>query len=254
MAKTIQQVEQVTIRFAGDSGDGMQLTGTRFTSETALFGNDLSTLPDFPAEIRAPAGTTFGVSAFQIHFGASEVRTAGDAATLWRWVKDGAGDLVITDVVMPGMGGMEAIRRLLAVDARARILVLSFYDSWVIPTRVLKAGAKGYLSKRSAPDQLIDAVRRLAAGQSYIEPRIAQSMAEQAVFGDKEPIERLTRREFEVFQLLASGERAPDIADKLHLSLKTVGTHRTRIMKKLEASTLADLARLAFQYGLLERQ
>ena len=110
------------------------------------------------------------------------------------------------------------------------------------------------LSKRSAPDQLIDAVRRLAAGESYIEPRIAQSMAEQAAFGDKEPIERLTRREFEVFQLLASGERAPDIADKLHLSLKTVGTHRTRIMKKLEASTLADLARLAFQYGLLERQ
>jgi 2-oxoglutarate ferredoxin oxidoreductase subunit alpha len=70
--------EHVVIRFAGDSGDGMQLTGTQFTVETALAGNDLATFPDYPAEIRAPAGTTFGVSAFQIHFGASDVRTAGD--------------------------------------------------------------------------------------------------------------------------------------------------------------------------------
>ena len=162
--------------------------------------------------------------------------------------------VVVLDIFMPGMGGMEAIRRLLAVDARAKILVLSFYESWVIPTRALKAGAKGYLSKRSAPDQLIDAVRRVAAGQSDIEPRIAQCMAEQSIFGDKEPIERLTPREFEVFQLLANGKRASDIADKLHLSLKTIGTHRTRIMKKLQASTLADLARLASQHGLLERQ
>src|SRR6201993_367434 len=78
MAKTVQQVEQVTIRFAGDSGDGMQLTGTRFTSETASFGNDLSTLPDFPAEIRAPAGSLPGVSGFQIHFADHDILTPGD--------------------------------------------------------------------------------------------------------------------------------------------------------------------------------
>jgi two-component system invasion response regulator UvrY len=159
--------------------------------------------------------------------------------------------VVVLDIFMPGMGGMEAIRRLLAVDARAKILVLSFYDSWIIPTRVLKAGASGYLSKRGAPEQLIDAVRRVAAGQRYIEPHIAQALAEQSIFGDKEPIERLTPREFEVFQSLVNGERAADIADRLQLSLKTVSTHRTRIMKKLQASTLADLARLASQYNLL---
>src|ERR1700726_4437385 len=79
MAKNIQQVEQVTIRFAGDSGDGMQLTGDRFTSETAAYGNDLSTLPDFPAEIRAPAGTLPGVSAFQVHFADHDILTPGDA-------------------------------------------------------------------------------------------------------------------------------------------------------------------------------
>src|ERR1051326_8314920 len=78
MAKSIQQVEQVTIRFAGDSGDGMQLTGTRFSSETASFGNDLSTLPDFPAEIRAPAGSLPGVSGFQIHFADHDILTPGD--------------------------------------------------------------------------------------------------------------------------------------------------------------------------------
>src|ERR1700757_5441689 len=79
MAKTVQQVEQVTIRFAGDSGDGMQLTGSRFTSETAAFGNDLSTLPDFPAETRAPAGSPAGVSGFQLHFSDHDILTPGDA-------------------------------------------------------------------------------------------------------------------------------------------------------------------------------
>src|SRR5438309_10811017 len=78
MAKSIQQVEQVTIRFAGDSGDGMQLTGTRFTSETAAFGNDLATFPDFPAEIRAPAGSLPGVSGFQLHFADHDILTPGD--------------------------------------------------------------------------------------------------------------------------------------------------------------------------------
>src|SRR5216110_1782800 len=79
MAKQVEQLEQVTIRFAGDSGDGMQLAGGRFTSETAVFGNDLSTLPDFPAEIRAPAGSLPGVSGFQIHFAAHDILTPGDA-------------------------------------------------------------------------------------------------------------------------------------------------------------------------------
>src|SRR5437773_8932860 len=79
MEKQVEQLEQVTIRFAGDSGDGMQLTGGRFTSETALFGNDLSTLPDFPAEIRAPAGSLPGVSGFQIHYADHDILTPGDA-------------------------------------------------------------------------------------------------------------------------------------------------------------------------------
>src|SRR5437879_5076575 len=79
MAKAVEQLDRVVIRFAGDSGDGMQLTGDRFTSETAVFGNDLSTLPDFPAEIRAPAGTLPGVSAFQLHFADHDVLTPGDA-------------------------------------------------------------------------------------------------------------------------------------------------------------------------------
>ena len=78
MAKVLENLDEVTIRFAGDSGDGMQLTGMQFTSTTALVGNDLSTLPDYPAEIRAPAGTLFGVSGFQIHFGSTEINTPGD--------------------------------------------------------------------------------------------------------------------------------------------------------------------------------
>ena len=79
MEKTVKVLDEVTIRFAGDSGDGMQLTGTQFTNTTAVLGNDLSTLPDFPAEIRAPAGTTYGVSGFQIHFGSTDILTPGDS-------------------------------------------------------------------------------------------------------------------------------------------------------------------------------
>src|SRR5689334_1748387 len=79
MAKAVERVDQVTIRFAGDSGDGMQLTGARFTSETAVLGNDLSTFPDFPAEIRAPAGSLPGVSGFQVHFSSTDITTPGDA-------------------------------------------------------------------------------------------------------------------------------------------------------------------------------
>ena len=83
MAKNVHQLDRVIIRFAGDSGDGMQLTGDRFTTETAAFGNDLSTLPDFPAEIRAPAGTLPGVSAFQLHFADHDIMTPGDPPTCW---------------------------------------------------------------------------------------------------------------------------------------------------------------------------
>lgn len=162
-------------------------------------------------------------------------------------------DVVVLDIFMPGMGGMEAIRRLIALDEKARILVLSFYDAWVIPMRALKTGARGYLSKRTAPEELITAVRKVAAGQSYIEPAIAQKIAEQSVFGGQEPIERLTSREFEVFQLLVRGTKVTDIAEKLHVSPKTVGIHRTHIMHKLETSSLADLTRMASHYGLLEQ-
>lgn len=162
-------------------------------------------------------------------------------------------DVVLLDIFMPGMGGMEAIRRLLEADENVKIVVLSFYDSWVVPVRVLKAGAKGYLSKRSAPDELINAVRKVAAGHNYIETAVAQKMAEQSVFGRQEPIERLTAREFEIFQLLAGGESVVSIAGKLDVSPKTVGIHRAHIMQKLEASSLADLTRMASHYGLLEQ-
>src|SRR5436190_21415597 len=82
MSKSVEEKERVVVRFAGDSGDGIQLTGDRFTSATAVFGNDLATLPDFPAEIRAPAGTLAGVSAFQIHFAAEDILTPGDHPTV----------------------------------------------------------------------------------------------------------------------------------------------------------------------------
>ena len=161
-------------------------------------------------------------------------------------------NIVVMDITMPGMGGLEAIERILAKDSNARILVLSAHEDSVHPKRVLNAGAMGYLTKRSAAEELIKAIRQVASGKKYIEASVAQQMAIQQLSGNQSPVDVLSEREFEVFMSLAKGKTTNEIAESLFLSPRTVGTHLYNIKQKLNANNSAEIALIAMRSGLLE--
>ncbi len=161
-------------------------------------------------------------------------------------------NVVVMDITMPGMGGLEAIERILAKDSSAHILVLSAHEDSVHPKRVLNAGAMGYLTKRSAAEELIKAIRMVASGKKYIEASVAQQMAIQQLSGSQSPVDVLSEREFEVFMSLAKGKTTNEIAENLFLSPRTVGTHLYNIKQKLNAQNSAEIALIAMRSGLLE--
>jgi two-component system invasion response regulator UvrY len=158
-------------------------------------------------------------------------------------------DVLIMDLSMPGMGGIETVRRLVARDPEARVLVLSAHEDTAHPKRVLKAGALGYLCKRSAPEELIDAVAAIAAGRIYVDSAIASKLASQELGGE---VEALSEREFAVFIQLARGATVSRIAETLSLSPNTVGTHLYNIKQKLGASNQSELTLIAVRNGLIE--
>lgn len=161
-------------------------------------------------------------------------------------------DVVVMDITMPGIGGLEATDRIMAKDSSARILVLSAHEDTVHPKRVLNAGAMGYLTKRSAAEELIKAIRTVASRKMYLEASIAQQMAIQQLNGEKNPVDVLSDREFEVFMALAKGETTNEIAEILSLSPRTVGTHLYNIKQKLNASNSAEIALIAMRSGLID--
>jgi two-component system invasion response regulator UvrY len=160
--------------------------------------------------------------------------------------------VVIMDITMPGMGGLDAIERIIAFDKKAKILVLSAHEDSVHPKRALSAGALGYLTKRSAAEELIKAIRSVNSGTKYLEPNIAQQMAITQLSGENNPVEILSDREFEVFIALAKGKSTNEIADTMCLSPRTVGTHLYNIKQKLNANNSAEIALIAIRCGLLE--
>ena len=161
-------------------------------------------------------------------------------------------DIIIMDITMPGIGGLEAIDRILAKDKNTKILVLSAHEDSVHPKRVLNAGAMGYLTKRSAAEELIKAIKSIYQGKRYLEPNIAQQMAITQLSGETNPIEILSDREFEVFMALAKGKSTNEIADTLCLSPRTVGTHLYNIKQKLNANNSAEIALIAIRCGLID--
>lgn len=162
-------------------------------------------------------------------------------------------DVVVMDLVMPGMGGLEALKRIRAHHPHARVLALSAHDDLMHARRALRDGALGFLSKRSAPEALLEAVTTLAGGRRYLDAEIAQKLALADLEGAaKSPIERLSEREFEVFTRLARGESVQRIADDLKLSASTVGTHLYNIKQKLGVSNQSELTLLAIRHGVIE--
>jgi len=180
------------------------------------------------------------------------VAELGSGEEACRLYPDVRPDVVVMDISMPGIGGLDALTRILAKDSGARILVLSAHEDTMHPTRVMQAGALGYLSKRGAPEELIGAIRQVAKGKPFVEPGIAQQMAVQRATGRQSPVEILTAREFEIFLALAQGRSVNEIADTLSLSPSTVGTHLYNIKQKLGAANAAELALIAIRNRLIE--
>ena len=161
-------------------------------------------------------------------------------------------DVTVMDITMPGIGGLEAIERIIAKDKNAKILVLSAHEDSVHPKRVLSAVAIGYLTKRSAAEELISAIRTVGSGKKYIESSVAQQLAITQLSGENDPTEILSDREFEVFIALAKGKSTNEIADTMCLSPRTVGTHLYNIKQKLNANNSAEIALIAIRCGLIE--
>jgi two-component system invasion response regulator UvrY len=147
---------------------------------------------------------------------------------------------------------LEAVRRLLAQDPKARVLALSAHEDTAHPRRVMQAGALGYLNKRSAPDALIAAVTSVAASRPYVDAQTAQVLALAQVKGDANPAETLSEREFSVFLQLAKGLSVAQIAANLNLSPSTVGTHLYHVKQKLGAGNQSELTLVALRWGLIE--
>ena len=162
-------------------------------------------------------------------------------------------DVVVMDLAMPGMGGLEALRRILAHHPLARVLTLSAHDDPMHARRALREGALGFLSKRSAPEALLEAVTSVAAGQRYIDKSLVQKLALEDIEGvAKSVVERLSEREFEVFIRLARGASVQRIAEDLSLSPSTVGTHLYNVKQKLRVTNQSELTLIAIRENLIE--
>jgi two-component system, NarL family, invasion response regulator UvrY len=159
-------------------------------------------------------------------------------------------DVVVMDLSMPGMGGLETLKKILCKDVKAKILIFSMHDSVIYSSRAIQAGARGYVSKASAPDVLVEAIMTVANGKRYISPDIAKQIAINNPDGNH-LLKELSAREFEVFQLLAKGLTLESIANTLHLDYKTVANTQTRLRQKLNVENGSQLVLAAIQLKIL---
>lgn len=180
------------------------------------------------------------------------VAEAESAEAAYQQIPASKPDVIVMDISLGGTMGVEATRRIVARDKMARVLGLSSHEDPSYVRYMLKAGALGYLSKRSAPDELIHAIRQVNEGRMYIDSHLSQRMALEEFNGEKSPIEVLSEREFGVFIQLAKGSSVNQIADMLNISPRTVGTHLYNVKQKLGVANQAELALIAVRHGLIE--
>ena len=182
----------------------------------------------------------------------SEVAEAGDYRDLFEILDEGSFDALVMDVDMPGGDAIDALGRLERRHPELPVLVLSVHGEEQFGLRMLRAGAKGYLSKDRAPDELMEALGTLVQGRSYVTTGLAEQLAQALGRGSEgPPHEELSDREFQVMRLIASGSSVSEIADELHLSVKTVSTYLSRMLEKLGMSSNAEVTRYALQEGLV---
>jgi DNA-binding NarL/FixJ family response regulator len=159
-------------------------------------------------------------------------------------------DLLLLDMTMPGISGVDLIRRVRVEQPALPVLVLSIHNEAQVVSRALRAGATGYVTKDSDPDVLLAAIRKLAAGGRFIDPKLVDAIIFETHSGDAPPHEVLSDREFQVLQMLAAGTSINEIAETLALSAKTISTHKMRLMQKLGIENNAELIRYAIKHGL----
>ncbi len=185
-----------------------------------------------------------------------KVRVTGEAAAVadaYQQFCRSKPDVVVMDLALPGVSGIEGIRRMLAHQADARVLVFSMHEDAIFARRALEAGAAGYLTKASAPRELVEAVEAVASGKRYISHAMAQTLAFASLSMDATAQRHLSAREFEVLELLVQGHTVEEIARQLNLNPKTVANHQSVIKQKLNVETAAQLVHAATRLGLVTR-
>ena len=184
--------------------------------------------------------------------GISIVGEAGSGEQAIDLVRSLQPDVVLMDIQMPGIGGLEATRRCLRIKPEVKIIALTMHEAEPFPTRLFDAGVRGYLTKQTDPVEMVKAIKRVCAGQRYISSEIAQNLALRP-FGDsgQSPFELLSGREMQVTLMVIKGMNAPEMADKLSLSPKTVNSYRYRVFEKLDVKNDVELTKLAIKHSLL---
>ena len=161
-------------------------------------------------------------------------------------------DVMVMDLSMPGMGGLEAIRRILMRYEKAKILVLSMHEDLSFANQALKLGAKGYLTKNTLADDLVKSIETVTQGDVFLSDEIAKKIAMQSISGNQDPVHELSAREFEIFRLLAEGLDIDAISSTLNISSKTVSNYQTMIKQKLDINTPIELIRYAIKVGVIK--
>lgn len=187
--------------------------------------------------------------------GAEDIRVVGEATNGFEtldWVRKGGFDILLMDLSMPGRNGIDLIRQVKAEAPKLPVLILTMHDEEQYAVRTIRAGAQGYLTKESAGTQLVSALRRVASGRPYISTQVAEQLALNIMTPNQDlPHTLLSDREFEVFNLMVNGKSLTEIGEQLHLSVKTVSTHKTRIMQKMQMNSLSEIIQYAIAHQLL---
>ncbi len=172
-----------------------------------------------------------------------------------KWCRANHADVILMDMNMPGIGGLEATKKILRFNPDVKIIVLTIHTENPFPTKVMQAGAAGYLTKGSAPDEMVNAIRMVNSGQRYISPEIAQQMAlSQFSANADNPFKELSERELQIMMMITKGQKVTDISEQLNLSPKTVNSYRYRLFNKLDIGGDVELTHLAIRYGMLDAE
>lgn len=164
-------------------------------------------------------------------------------------------DVILMDMDMPGMGGLEATKKILRFAPDAKVIMLTAHTEEPFPTKVMQIGAAGYLTKGTAPNEMVNAIRAVNSGQRYLPAEIAQQMAlSQFKSADENPFSELSDRELQIMLMITRGEKVPNISEHLHLSTKTINSYRYRMFEKLDVGNDVELTHLAIRHGMINTE